>query len=542
MFANEKVLIGKDGDKEFYLLPKMANRHGVIAGGTGSGKTITLKVLAESFSNMGVPVFLADVKGDLAGMCVKGDDTEDMKKRIEKFGLKDYGFDYKAFPTSFFDVNRKKGLPIRTTISDFGPVLLSHVLGLNQVQSDILNVIFKIADDNGLLLLDLKDLKKMLDFVNEHAKDFSKEYGNIPAASLQTILRGIMSLETEGLDNLFGEPMLDINDLLKTNEKGQGFINILHSEMLINQPRVYGALLLWLLSEFYENMPEVGDLPKPKVVFFFDEAHLLFNNASKILLEKITQVTKLIRSKGIGLYFISQSPTDIPDSVLSQLGNKIQHVHRAYSANDRKNLKAIVDGFRENKELNLSDTIESLGTGEAVVSLLDEKGAPSIAAFAKILPPESKMGTIDDSVRDEVVKGSILYGKYGKDIDRDSAYEMLNNDAVRLMKEQQLGFENEGPKANRKALDNDNDNIEYEEESPKKATKTTAKKSKSEKQLASATKSVAKSTGSTVGREIGRALASSIFGSKSTIAKNIGGNIGSALGRNALGTLTSFMG
>lgn len=539
MVVNSKILVGKDTNtnEEFYLLPNMANRHGVIAGASGSGKTITLKVLAESFSDLGTPVFLADVKGDLAGMCQEGIDSEDMQKRINKFSLNDYGFSYKSFPTEIYDVSREKGLPVRTTISDFGPVLLSHVLELNQVQSDILNVVFKIADDEGLLLLDVKDLKKMIEYVIENSSMFSKEYGNLSKVSLQTIQRSLLSIEQSGFANLFGEPMLNISDFLKTNNVGQGFINVLHSESIITSPRIYGAFMLWLLSELYEQMPEVGDLDKPKIVFFFDEAHLLFKNASKVLLDKITQVTKLIRSKGIGLYFISQSPTDIPDAVLSQLGNKIQHVHRAYSANDRKNLKAIVAGFRTNKDIDLEEIIESLGTGEAVVSLLDEKGAPSIVKFAKILPPQSKMGTIDDTTRDKVIKGSLLYNKYFNEVDRESAYEILFNRANSLNNTDVSNIPNTPNVQNEIEINNsipiDNSNVTR---TSRKTTTTKVKKSA----LSKATTSVARTTGSSVGREIGRALAKSIFGNNSTMAKNIAGNLGSSIGRNILGNISNF--
>ena len=350
MFYNDKVLMAKNGDKEFYMLLNMVNKHGLIAGGTGSGKTITLKVMAESFADAGVPVFLADVKGDLAGMCIEGVDSEDMKKRIEKFKLNDYGFEYKKFTTQFFEINRKFGLPVRTTISNFGPTLLSHIFELNQTQSDVLNVIFKIADDEGLLLLDLKDLKKMIEYVGDHVKDFSSAYGNITKPSLQSILRSMISLEQEGLDLLFGEPEIELYDLIKTDSNGKGIINILHSQSLILSPRVYSAFMLWFISELYENMPEVGDLDKPKFVFFFDEAHILFKDCSKALLKKIDQITKLIRSKGVGIFFITQDPTDIPDTILQQLGNKVQHVHRSYTAKDKRNHKAICDSFRDNKD------------------------------------------------------------------------------------------------------------------------------------------------------------------------------------------------
>ena len=437
MYINEKILMAKSGEKEYYILPKMANRHGIIAGATGSGKTITLKVMAESFSDAGVPVFLADVKGDLAGMCIEGENTEDMQKRIEKFNIGE-NFKYHKYPTEFFDLERVKGLPVRTTISEFGPVLLSYVLGLNDVQSDLMNVLFKIADDAGMFVIDIKDLKAMLNFMMDHNTDLADKYGSIAKASITAILRSIVSLEHEGIDKLFGEPALMISDFMRVNENGQGFINILHSESLILNPKVYSAFMLWLLSELFENMPEVGDLDKPKIVFFFDAAHLLFKDAYKALLKKIDQVTKLIRSKGIGLYFITQDPTDIPDTILQQLGNKIQHVHRAYTAKDKQNLKAIVSSFRENENLDLIEVVQNLGTGEAIVSFLDEKGVPSVVDSVKILPPESKMGTIDDSVRENVIKSSLLYYKYYNDIDSESAYEMLMDDDKKSQKEKAI--------------------------------------------------------------------------------------------------------
>ena len=530
MYVNDKILMAKDGDEEFYILPSMANHHGLIAGGTGSGKTITLKVMAERFSNAGVPVFLADVKGDLAGMCMPGEDTDDMKKRIEKFALDKYGFTYEKFPTQFFEIDRNKGLPIRTTISEFGPTLLSHVFSLNQTQSDILNVIFKIADDQGLLLLDLKDLKKMIEYVGEHSKDFSATYGNIAKASLQSILRAMVSLEQEGIDKLFGEPEIELADIIRNDASGKGMINILHSEGLILTPRVYSAFMLWFISEIYESMPEVGNLDKPKFVFFFDEAHLLFNDCSSALLKKIVQTTKLIRSKGVGLYFITQDPIDIPDTILQQLGNKVQHVHRAYTAKDKKNHKAICDSFRENKDIDISEVLETLGTGEALVSFLDDKGAPNIVRFAKILPPQSKMGTIDDAKREQEIKSSNLYLKYAKDIDRESAYEIL----TKKMEEINNLDEND-------TTDMSNDDKilmrEREKQLERESKEAAKKKSVYERKINTAIKSVVRTTGGTIGREVTRSLTDSIFGSKSNAASRIAGNIGSAIGRNILGTL-----
>lgn len=525
MLVKNKILLAKNSEKELYIIPKMANRHGLIAGGTGSGKTVTLKVMAESFSDLGVPVFLADVKGDLAGTSIIGEDTEDMKKRVKDFELDKYNFNYKKYPVQFFDIYRESGLPVRVTISSFGPTLLSHIMGLNQTQSDILNVIFKIADDNSLLLLDLKDLKKLIEFVGDNSKDFSASYGNITKASIQSIYRSILSLEKEGIENLFGEPELDISDIIKTDSDGRGFISVLHSSSLILSPRVYSAFMLYLISNLYESLPEVGDLEKPKIIFCFDEAHLLFSDSPKELVKKLEQMTKLIRSKGVGIYFITQDPTDIPDTILQQLGNKVQHVHRAYTAKEKKNHKAICDSFRENKSLNVSEVLETLGTGEALVSFLDDKGAPNVVEFAKVLPPQSKMGGIDDSVRDGEIKASIIYTKYAKDIDRESAYEILNKKIEESIKQEEV---------EKKSLNDEKILMAEIKERTKEEEKLAKAKAK---KINTAIKSVARSTGSTVGREVARSLANSIFGSKSSAAKTIAGNVGSALGRNILGTL-----
>ena len=532
MYFDNKILMGKnlDSNKEFYLLPKMANRHGLIAGGTGSGKTITLKVMAESFSNAGVPSLLADVKGDISGMIKEGIDSEDMQKRIKKFGLNDYGFKYQKFPTNFFEIERKKGLPVRTTISRFGPVLLSHVLSLNQTQADILNIIFKIADDNGLLLLDLKDLKKMLEFIIENIKEIGPSYGNITKPSVQSIQRALVSLEQEGIDKMFGEPELEISDLIKTDNNGRGFINILHSEALILSPRVYSAFMLWLLCELYESMPEVGDLDKPKIVFFFDEAHLLFKDCTPVLLKKIDQMAKLIRSKGIGLYFITQDPTDIPGTILQQLGNKVQHVFRAYTAKDKKNQKAIADSFRINPDLNLTEVLDNLGTGESIVSFLDEKGIPNMVEFAKILPPQSMMGIITDEERQNAIKSSELYLKYKDDLDRESAYEILANESSRMSKMDDMGIKD--LEAEKQRLKEEKTLLKEQEKYEKQLAK---EKQKQATRIGKSISNVAKSAGSTIGREVAQTLATSIFGN-SKAGKRIAGNLGSSLGRNILGT------
>ncbi len=424
MFVDDKIWMAKS-DNPVYLLPKMANRHGLVTGATGTGKTITIKVMAESFADAGVSVFLSDIKGDLTGMSQPGIDSEDLQKRIAKFGLAEAGFQYKGYPTTYWDVFGKKGIPVRTTISEMGPMLLSRLMGLSDVQEGILSIIFKIADDQGLLILDLKDLRALVQAVGDHANDYKTAYGNITTASIGAIQRGLLQLETQGADKFFGEPGLDIMDWIRTDENGVGMINVLNCEQLFQQPDLYAAFLLWMLSELYERLPEVGDPDKPKIVFFFDEAHLLFKIDSKELMNKVEQVVKLVRSKGVGVYFISQSPTDIPDVVLSQLGNKIQHALRAYTPADQKAVRAAAMSFVVNPEFKTEEVITQLGTGEALVSFLDEKGAPSMVQNSKILPPQSQMGTIEEELLQQLITSSDMFAKYNQAIDRESAYELL---------------------------------------------------------------------------------------------------------------------
>ncbi len=441
MYANEKLFIAK-GEQPIYLLPKMANRHGLISGATGTGKTITLKVMAESFSDLGVPVFLADIKGDLAGMCRPGIDSEGMQKRIQRFGLAEAGFIYKDYPTRFWDIFGKEGHPVRTTVSEMGPLLLSRLLDLNDTQAGVLNIVFRVADDRGLLLLDLKDLKAMLNYVATNSDSFTLEYGNIADQSVGAILRSLLAIEDQGGDQFFGEPVLDIADWMRTSNDGRGYINILHCVQLFQSPALYSTFLLWMLSELFETLPEMGDLKKPRMVFFFDEAHLLFDEAPKVLLQKIEQVVRLIRSKGVGVYFITQSPKDIPDSVLAQLGNRVQHALRAYSPAEQKIVKAAADTFRPNPAFDTSEAITQLGTGEALVSFLGEDGSPSVVERAFILPPQSQMGSIDDSIRREVLALSSIGPKYDLLVDRESAYEYLTmkfkRDAVEKAEEEKL--------------------------------------------------------------------------------------------------------
>ena len=422
MFTDEKIWIAKS-EECVYLLPKMANRHGLIAGATGTGKTITMKVLAESFSDMGVPVFFSDVKGDLSGMCREGLDSADMQSRIAAFGMD--GFTYKAYPTRFWDIFGEAGHPVRVTVSNMGPVLLSRLLGLTEVQSGVLNIVFKVADDNGLLLLDLKDLRAMLQYVGDNRTEFTTMYGNVSSASVGAIQRALLTFEQEDGELFFGEPELDIFDWMRTDLSGRGYINILSSKKLIQSPTVYATFLLWMLTELFERLPEVGDLPKPRMVFFFDEAHLLFADAPKALVQKIEQVVKLIRSKGVGVYFVTQNPTDIPDAVLAQLSNRIQHALRAYTPAEQKSVRAAANTFRANPAFNTEEAIMALGVGEALVSLLDEKGVPTIVQRAKILPPQSLMGPADEGEVARLIAADEFDLKYRTSVDRESAYEII---------------------------------------------------------------------------------------------------------------------
>jgi DNA helicase HerA-like ATPase len=401
----------------------MANRHGLIAGATGTGKTVTLRVIAENFSRIGVPVFMADVKGDLSAMAQPGEDNPKFSERIAKLGLE--GFQYAGYPTVFWDLYGSQGHPVRTTISDMGPLLMSRLLGLNETQTGVLALVFKIADDNGLLLLDLKDLRAMLQYVGDNARQFKTQYGNVSAASIGAIQRGLLELEGQGADRFFGEPALDLDDMMQTGVQGRGIINILTADKLINAPKLYATFLLWMLAELFERLPEVGDPEKPKLVFFFDEAHLLFNDAPAVLLEKIEQVIRLIRSKGVGVYFVTQNPLDVPDVVLGQLGHRVQHALRAFTPRDQKAVRAAAQTFRQNPDLDVEAAITELGVGEALVSFLDEKGSPNIVDRALIYPPQSRLAPLTAAEREGLVKQSMIFGHYEKAVDRDSAYEML---------------------------------------------------------------------------------------------------------------------
>ena len=420
------------------IVGKMANRHGLIAGATGTGKTVSLQVMAETFSQVGVPCFMADMKGDLSGISRPGKLSSFIEKRMPEFGIEDPQFE--ACPVRFFDVFGEQGHPMRSTISQMGPDLLARLLGLNETQTGVLNIVFRIADERNLLLIDIKDLRAMLDYTAKHASDYTTRYGNISAPSVGAIQRALLALESQGGEKFFGEPSFDITELL-TTENGRGVMNVLAADKLMMQPRLYSTFLLWLLSELYSTLPEVGDMDFPKLVFFFDEAHTLFEDTSKALTDKIEQVIRLIRSKGVGIYFVTQSPTDIPENILGQLGNRVQHALRAYTPKDQRAVKTAADTFRTNPAFKTDEAIMNLETGEALVSFLDEKGAPCVVQRAKILFPLSQIGAISDSERDTIIKQSRLYGRYDKMIDRESAFEILLEQSEKEAREAQQAKE-----------------------------------------------------------------------------------------------------
>ena len=424
----DPLSIARNAAAEYFLLPALANRHGLITGATGTGKTVTLQVLAERFSAIGVPIFMADVKGDLAGISQPGASSPKLAERLKLLGVDEPRF--AGCPTVFWDVFGEQGHPVRATVSDLGPLLLSRILNLNETQEGVLALVFKVADDNGLLLLDLKDLRAMLQHVGDHAQEFQTSYGNVSAASIGAIQRGLLAIEQQGAERFIGEPMLNIDDLIQTDASGHGVVNVLAADKLLGAPKLYSTLLLWLLSEFYERLPEVGDRDKPKLVFFFDEAHLLFTDAPKSLLDKIEQVVRLIRSKGVGVYFVTQNPLDVPETVLGQLGNRVQHALRAFTPRDQKAVKAAAETMRANPKLDTATAITELAVGEALVSLLDEKGRPGVVERAYILPPASRIGPISAAERSAVIAASPVAGVYEKAVDRESAYERLKGRAA----------------------------------------------------------------------------------------------------------------
>jgi len=441
---------GQPEQKQILLLSR-ANRHGLIAGATGTGKTVTLQGLAEGFSQAGVPVFMADVKGDLTGLCQPSQMQDFLTKRAADIGLENYA--PSAMPTIFWDLYGEKGHPVRTTISEMGPLLISRILDLNETQSGVLDVAFRVADEEGLLILDLKDLRALLTHVSEHSAEISKSYGNVAPASIAAIQRGLLRLEEQNADKFFGEPALNLADIMRVAYDGRGFINILSADRLMQSPRLYATFLLWMLSELFEDLPEVGDLPKPKLVFFFDEAHLLFRDTPKALLEKIEQVVRLIRSKGVGIYFVTQTPGDIPESVLAQLGNKVQHALRAFTPGQQKDIKAVVDGFRPNPEMKIASVVQELKVGEAIVSLLDASGTPTVTERVLIRPPVSRLGVAEASVVQTMLQNSPVAQTYTASVDRDSAYEHLKEKAAKASKlaedAQTTARESKQPKAPR---------------------------------------------------------------------------------------------
>ncbi|MCS6852565.1 MAG: DUF853 domain-containing protein [Gemmataceae bacterium] len=479
------------GETDLYLLPRMANRHGLVAGATGTGKTVTLQRLAEGFSRLGVPVFLADVKGDLSGLSRPGTATPSVRQRISQLGLNDFRF--AACPVVLWDVFGEQGHPVRATISEMGPLLLARLLKLNDVQTGVLHLTFKVADDHGLLLLDLKDLRAMLQYVAENARQLSPQYGHISAASIGAIQRGLLALEQQGGDKFFAEPALDLSDFLRLSPHGEGCVNILAADRLLQAPTLYATFLLYLLSELFELLPEVGDLDKPKLVFFFDEAHTLFNGAPRSLLDKIEQVVRLIRSKGVGIYFVTQSPLDIPETILGQLGNRIQHALRAFTPRDQKAVRAAAETFRPNPKLKTAEAITELGVGEALVSLLDERGTPMPVERAWILPPSGQLGPITPEQRHELIVKSPLFGHYEPSFDRESAYEIL----CRRAEEQLATKEAEQPR-----------------ESAAKRPSGRSKASATDKVAEAFATSAARTAASSLTRELVRGLLGSFFGGR----------------------------
>ena len=481
------------GKERVYLEPSMLNRHGVIAGATGTGKTVTLKVIAESLSDMGVPVFVADIKGDLSGMCEEGVENKHIRRSIDTMNIEN--FTYTTYPVRFFDVYGQQGHPVRTTISDMGPELLARLLGLNDTQTGVLRIVFRIADDKKLMLLDLKDLRSMVQHVGDNANDYKLTYGNVTAQSVGAIQRALLSLEDEGGNIFFGEPALDIADWLDWDENGRGMMNILECQELFQHPLLYATFLLWMLSELYELLPEVGDVDKPKIAFFFDEAHLLFNDAPKALLEKVEQVVRLIRSKGVSVWFISQNPADIPETVLAQLGSRVQHALRAYTPNEQKAVRYAAKSFRANPDFDTERTLQELGVGEALVSVLDEKGIPTIVERANILPPRSSMNAVDEGKIGEIISSSPLGNKYKETIDRRSAFEILSEE--REQAEREAAREAEAKEKEKK-----------EKEASKK--KTSSGKPGRKKQ--SAFQKTVNSAATTIGRELGRKFIRGLLG------------------------------
>ena len=495
----EPLLIARNASTDLVLLPQMANRHGLITGATGTGKTVTLQTLAEHFSSIGVPCFMSDVKGDLSGISQPGGGNAKVAERVGMLKLE--GCEHRGYPVTLWDPFGDAGHPVRATVSDMGPLLLARMLDLNDTQAGVLNLVFKVADDNGLLLLDLKDLRTMLAYVGENAKQFTTEYGNVSSASIGAIQRGLLALESQGGEHIFGEPMLNIDDLIQT-DRGLGVINILAADKLMQSPKLYATLLLWLLAELFENLPEAGDLDKPKLVFFFDEAHLLFSDAPAALVEKIEQVVRLIRSKGVGVYFVTQNPSDVPDKVLSQLGNRVQHALRAFSPRDQKAVRAAADTMRDNPDLDEAAVITELGVGEALVSFLDAKGRPGVVERAWIVPPQGQIGPITDAQRRQLIQTSLVAGVYDRTVDRESAHEILK---ARAEQAAQAAAEQERTKQQAKAQPATGGAL---------GDILGGRDGRREGAVEAMAKSAARSIGSQVGRAIIRGVLGSILGGK----------------------------
>jgi len=525
MFTDNKIWMAQSDDKNLYLLPKMANRHGIIAGATGTGKTVTMKVMAESFSDMGVPVFLCDVKGDLSGMCVPGTANDSLQERINGFGIDNFAF--KSYPTCFWDIFGEQGHPVRVTVSEMGPTLLGRLFGLTEIQTGVLNIVFRVADDNGLLLLDLKDLRAMLQYVGDNRAEFTTEYGNVSAASIGAIQRALLAFEDEGGDTFFGEPGLDITDWMRTDASGRGYINILTSKRLIASPLVYSTFLLWMVTELYEKLPEIGDPEKPRMIFFFDEAHLLFNGAPKALVQKIVQVVKLIRSKGVGIYFISQSPSDIPNDVLAQLSNRVQHALRAYTPAEQKSIRAAAKAFRVNSKFDTETALSELAVGEALVSFLDDDGIPTIVERARILPPQSKMGEADNGMINSLIAASEFEQKYRASYDRESAYEIISKATVELEAQRAKEAEEEAARkaAEKEALAAEKAAAREAAAAEKAAAKEAAAAEKAAQKEAEKKKKVAQqainNAASSVVSSVSTNIVNSVTGGKTTSATTI---------------------
>lgn len=490
----DPILVAKREAEEFFLLPNMANRHGVITGATGTGKTVTLQKLAEGFSRIGVPVFMADIKGDLTGISQPGGGNAKVDDRNKLLGIENPVFE--GCPVTLWDVFQKQGHPLRSTISEMGPLMLSRLLQLNETQEGVLTIAFKAADENGWLLLDLKDLSALLSWVDENKEELSKTYGNVSGASVGAIRRGLLQLETQGGDHFFGEPAVKLDDFMQTLQ-GKGVVNLLAADDLINSPKIYSTFLLWILSELFENLPEVGDVEKPKFVFFFDEAHLLFNDTPEALVDKIEQVVRLIRSKGVGVYFITQSPADIPDKVLAQLGNRVQHALRAYTPKEQEAVKIAAKSFRANPDLDTAQVITELGVGEALISMLDEKGTPTVVNRALIVPPVGHLGPVTAEQRSGLLAGSLVAGQYEQAVDRESAFEILSAKA-------------EASAAEAAAADQ----AKAEEKAQKEAEKAERAAARApDSMVESITKSVARSASSSIGRQIGNTIVRGVLGS-----------------------------